>query len=347
MEDRKNGLLQEGEDAYRQDAAASSAPAPTFEEFGPVYVQEWLHVEDYSERTRSEYTRLLKSDVYPRFGTKRLDALTLPDIQKLKGEYLSEEVSKKTANNVLTLISQVLKYAVKAGKIATVPCTITQFDVDDAEMERYSDEVFASLVAAAAGIGTRYVVLVLLAGDAGLRRGELVGLEWTDIDFKDGVLHVRRQESRGKVGPPKGGKQRTVPMTERLKTALQALKKSRTTTERRVLARDASYRWDRNQERVKDRTLQNWMELIEQSVGIEGGTGRLHILRHTFCSRLADRGVPAGHIQKLAGHASITTTERYMHYSDEGLGKAIAALDGALAPSSGALAASWRPGPAR
>jgi integrase len=78
---------------------------------------------------------------------------------------------------------------------------------------------------------------------------------------------------------------------------------------------------------VKDRTLQNWMELIEQSAGIEDGTGRLHILRHTFCSRLADRGVPAGHIQKLAGHASITTTERYMHYSDEGLGKAIAALE--------------------
>ncbi len=70
------------------------------------------------------------------------------------------------------------------------------------------------------------------------------------------------------------------------------------------------------------------MEPLERTAGIEGGTGRLHILRHTFCSRLADRGVPAGNIQKLAGHASITTTERYMHYSDEGLEKAIAALDG-------------------
>lgn len=116
-------------------------------------------------------------------------------------------------------------------------------------------------------------------------------------------------------------------MTERLKSTLETLKKARSSTERRVLARDPSYRWDRNQRRVADRTLQNWMELIEQKAGIEDGTGRLHILRHTFCSRLADRGVPAGHIQKLAGHASITTTERYMHYTDDGLEKAIAALD--------------------
>src|SRR5512135_2028600 len=69
-------------------------------------------------------------------------------------------------------------------------------------------------------------------------------------------------------------------------------------------------------------------ELRPRQQSREDATGRLHVLRHTFCSRLADRGVPAGHIQKLAGHASITTTERYMHYSDEGLGKAIAALDG-------------------
>ncbi len=61
-----------------------------------------------------------------------------------------------------------------------------------------------------------------LAGD-GLRLGELVGLEWTDIDFGGGVIRVRRQESRGKIGPPKGGKHRTVPLTERLKTALQTL----------------------------------------------------------------------------------------------------------------------------
>jgi integrase len=56
--------------------------------------------------------------------------------------------------------------------------------------------------------------------------------------------------------------------------------------------------------------------------------------------RLAEAGAPAGHIQKLAGHASITTTERYMHYSEEGKERAIALLDSGLAQPTGALAAS-------
>jgi site-specific recombinase XerD len=44
-------------------------------------------------------------------------------------------------------------------------------------------------------------------------------------------------------------------------------------------------------------------------------TGRLHILRHTFCSRLAMRGATAKAIQELAGHVSLSTTQRYMHLS--------------------------------
>jgi integrase len=117
-------------------------------------------------------------------------------------------------------------------------------------------------------------------------------------------------------------------MTQRLRSALESLKRKRETDERRVLARAPSYCWDRNQGRVTDRTLQNWMELIEQRAGIEDGTGRLHIPRHTFRSLLAEAGAPAGNIQRLAGHASITTAERYMHYSEEGKERAIALLDG-------------------
>ena len=56
-------------------------------------------------------------------------------------------------------------------------------------------------------------------------------------------------------------------------------------------------------------------------------TGQLHILRHTFCSWLAIRGATTKAIQKLAGHASLTTTQRYMHLSPAAKESAIRLLE--------------------
>jgi len=59
--------------------------------------------------------------------------------------------------------------------------------------------------------------------------------------------------------------------------------------------------------------------------GIEQG---VHILRHTFCSHLAMKGAPARAIQELAGHADLSTTQRYMHLSPAATEDAIRLLDG-------------------
>ena len=66
--------------------------------------------------------------------------------------------------------------------------------------------------------------------------------------------------------------------------------------------------------------------LGEQSAGLPI-TGRLHILRHTFCSRLAIRGATTKAIQELAGHASLTTTQRYMRLSPAAKESAIRLLE--------------------
>lgn len=69
------------------------------------------------------------------------------------------------------------------------------------------------------------------------------------------------------------------------------------------------------------------------SVGLPGGwwssSGRVHVLRHTSCSRLAMLDVPAMSIKELAGHANLQTTQRYLHLSSKAKGQAIAALDSA------------------
>ena len=65
---------------------------------------------------------------------------------------------------------------------------------------------------------------------------------------------------------------------------------------------------------------------VEREAGMPE-TGRVHILRHTFCSHLAMRGVPARTIQELAGHANLSETERYMHLSPAAIEDGIRALD--------------------
>ena len=64
----------------------------------------------------------------------------------------------------------------------------------------------------------------------------------------------------------------------------------------------------------------------ERAAGLK--QGGVHILRHTFCSHLAMKGAPARAIQDLAGHADLSTTQRYMHLSPAATDEAIRLLDG-------------------
>jgi integrase len=87
-------------------------------------------------------------------------------------------------------------------------------------VEFYEAEVFEGLALAAAKVDPRVHLAVLLGGDAGLRLGETIALEWPDVDFRRGLVLVRRSEWRGEVSLPKGGKERMVPMTKRLAASL-------------------------------------------------------------------------------------------------------------------------------
>ena len=162
----------------------------------------------------------------------------------------------------------------------------------------------------------RALIAVLLGGDPGLRTGEMIALEWTDIAFRRSLLHVNQSEWEGHIGTPKGGRARTFNMTSRLTAALKA---HRHLKGPRVLYSDDKSTADRD-------ALASWIRRAERRAGLSI-TGRLHILRHTFCSRLAIRGATTKAIQELAGHVSLTTTQRYMHLSPAAKESAIRLLE--------------------
>ena len=157
---------------------------------------------------------------------------------------------------------------------------------------------------------------MLLGGDAGLRLGEMIGLKQTDVDFRRHQITIQRNVYKGREVPTKSGKPRVVPMTDALEKALQQHRHLRGP---RVLYRDDG-------RPVSAKRIHMWMKQAQKRAGLEQ-TSQIHILRHTFCSRLAMKNAPVRTIQELAGHQHLSTTLRYMHLTPGATHEAIKLLN--------------------
>jgi integrase len=289
--------------------------APTLEEFRPRYLEEYCRANRLKPSTIVQKELILDYYLKPRMGHLRLDAIRNSDVARLKAALA--HLSPKTVNNVLVTLNTLLKAAVKWGVIEHVPCSIELLKTAQTSVAFYEPSDYERLVEAARRCDPRIELAVLLGGDAGLRCGEMIALEQSDVDLKRGLLHVRRSEWEGHLTLPKGGRERQVVMTKRLAKALAANRHLRGD---RVLWRDDGY------PKVTQVLLAKWMRRAQRLAGLRV-TGGIHILRHTFCSRLAMLGAPTKAIQELAGHQNLTTTQRYMHLSPAAKSAAIELLD--------------------
>jgi integrase len=209
-----------------------------------------------------------------------------------------------------------LRVAVEWNALEHPPSTVHLLHCPDPSEARFHDfDEYERLVEAAARIDHRALLLVLLGGEAGLRCGEMMTREWTDLDLGRRKLWVKRSDWRGKVTLPKGGRPRLMPMTARL---AEALKQARHLRSPRVLAQDDGSPFTQRIVRVYVMNASRLANLENRGV---------HILRHTFCSHLAMRGAPARAIQELAGHQDHSTTQRYMHLSPRAVESAIRLLE--------------------
>jgi integrase len=196
-----------------------------------------------------------------------------------------------------------------------MPCTIRLLPIPKPSTGFYDFDEYEALVTAAKAQDANAYLIVLLGGEAGLRCGEMIALEWSDVNLGKRQLCVQRAEWRGHVTVPKGGRLRYVPLTARLAAALRDHRHLRGS---RVLClRDGSAL---TQDMVSDHVCRAARRAHVAATGV-------HRLRHTFCSHLAMRGAPARAIQELAGHQDLSTTQRYMHLSPAAIEGAIRLLE--------------------
>jgi integrase len=200
--------------------------------------------------------------------------------------------SPKTVNNVLAVLSVLLKKAVEWEVIERMPCTVKLLPVSKGSAPFYDFDQYERLIEVARTLDARTHLVVLLGGEAGLRVGEMMALEWGDVDLVNRQVCVARSDWNGIVTSPKGGRLRRVPLTRRLAAALSAQRHLRSA---RVLCQDDGTPLTRPFVQAK-------MKRASRRAGMTHDG--LHILRHSFCSHLAMRGAPARAIQELAGHAA-------------------------------------------
>lgn len=136
-----------------------------------------------------------------------------------------------------------------------------------------------------AGVDRKAQLVVLLGGEAGLRCGEMMALEWADVDLNKRQLCVARSEWKGHVTVPKGGRLRYVPLTKRL---TEALGEARHLRGPRVLC-------ETDGKPLTQKVVQVMMRRAARRANVKPG---VHILRHTrsvrtwhaWCAGTGDSG---------------------------------------------------------
>lgn len=269
----------------------------------------------------------------PVLGALPLDQITSHKVAELK-RYMTTQLGGKpthkskqgkassTINNCLSTLSKCLKCAVEWNLLEAMPCKIPRLRKALLAPRFYDFEPYEQLVEAARALDPRVHLIVLLGGDAGLRRGEILALEQARCDTRNGRLLVELNQVGAHVHETKGMECRAVPMTARLAEAIKAHRHLRGP---RLLYCDEG-------KPITARTLRTWLADAQRAAGLPKASGEVHILRHTFCSHLAMRGAPVGSIQKLAGHKHLTTTIRYMHLAEGETDRAIRLLDRGATP---------------
>jgi integrase len=113
--------------------------------------------------------------------------------------------SPKTVNNALAVLNVLLEKAVEWVVIERMPCTIRLLTVPKSTATFHDFDEFERLVESAKTIDRTTELIVLLGGEAGVRCGEMIALEWGDVDLTKRQVCIQRSDWNGQVTSPKGG----------------------------------------------------------------------------------------------------------------------------------------------
>lgn len=304
------GVRMEGKEATNEEKRATVRAAKVEEESRYPLNKIWSLFEEAKSANRTVKDDRIRYNLHiaPVLGTKSIPELTVHDIDKLRVKLERAGKSPQTVKHVLTLIKRMLNFALRRGYVESIPGTlhITMPTVDNKVTENLTAEQVQKLLKALDEEADQVQAsLVRLALFTGMRRGALLNLQWSDLDFERGFITLR-----GDVA--KKQKTETIPMNDQARLILNALPHGR-----------GPYVFPGRYDDKPRGNISPMLKRVRKKVGLPESFRPLHGLRHSFASWLASSGqVSMYELQKLLTHSSPQMTQRYAHLHDDALKKA-------------------------
>ena len=292
------------------------------------YAEEWYatyKANRIKETTAYAYQMILRQ-IYSQWENTPINRISTKDIQTFLNE--RKHLAKKYLCEMLIIIKSILESARRDGYIKENPATDKRIVIPSKkktvrralELDELRD--ILSSLKMLNETDRRYMMLLLMTG---MRRGEVLGLKWEDLDIMKNVLRVVRNITypRGQndyvIGSPKTESgTREVPIAPQLMDCLQPL--------------GAHGYIIGGEEPITLSTHRRMMERINRQIDLHGATP--HIFRHSYATLLNDAGVSVKTIQSIIGHADVQTTiNRYVHSRDEKKQEAVKSVNEMLVQS--------------
>ncbi|HNV70739.1 MAG TPA: site-specific integrase [Candidatus Ozemobacteraceae bacterium] len=277
-----------------------------------VTVAEWFelwmtrYMIDIRTSTRDTYRRTIHGHIVPHLGAQNLNRLT-PDLVSTALSRMGETLCPKSLQLVHAILSKGFRQAVVSGYAwRNVMQAVSKPRTEAKDHQVFTREELVRFLEAAKT--SRFDLFFLLVASCGLRRGEGLGVSWSDISFERGELTIRRnivKTSQGiEVNPPKTkASRRTIHLPPYV---MDELKKVNARYRRGFVTKTAS-----GEPVCPDRVSAEFKKLCRL---FDLPNLKLHELRHTHASLMLSSGVPVSDVQRRLGHNdSRTTLDTYSH----------------------------------
>jgi integrase len=305
------------------------------------YSAYWLeHIAPNTLRptTLANYDWILKKHVLPAVGGKKLEQLTPQNVRELHTAVARTGVSAHTVRLAHAVLRSILSEAAREQHIArNVASLVRAPKIEHVEVEPWTAQEASTFLDSSRD--SQFAQLYVVALTLGLRRGEILGLRWADINPERTQLRVRQTAHRAgagqgiTIGPTKTARsKRTLPLPEKTATALRA----RASIQQADL-RAAGDGWV-DTGLVFTTTLgtpiepSNLRRTFDKDIATAGVRRiRFHDMRHTCASLLLAQGVQMRVVMEVLGHSNMAiTSDIYSHVAPTTLRSASEAMNSAL-----------------